>query len=113
MALFRSARTVLRHYSNMSSTVTISKQKVPINGCASSVELDKVLSFQPFKDWLQAFSQQQEERQDEMNVKSIDVQNIDYFGSEKIGFVKFKANVSFKDTDKNVPGIVFMVSNFS
>ncbi|CEP17950.1 hypothetical protein [Parasitella parasitica] len=48
--------------------------------------------FQPFKDWLQAFEKQQE---DELDINSINIQNIDYFG-----FIEFKADVSFKDTDQ-------------
>lgn len=95
----------------MSSAITIANQNVPIQGCSSTEELHKVLQFKPFKDWLQAFEKQQQTRENEMNVESIEIQNVDYFGSKKIGFVKLKANVSFKDTGKNAPGIVFMVSS--
>ncbi|CAO3639833.1 unnamed protein product [Mucor fragilis] len=43
------------------------------------------------------------------NTDEIDqVMNIDYFGYKKVSFVKFKADVSFKDTGKKAPGIVFM-----
>lgn len=94
----------------MLPSVNIALQKVPLTGSFAAHELAKVLSFQPFQEWVQAFTKQQETRQNEMNVSSIDIQSIDYFGSEKIGFVKFKANVAFKDTGKNAPGIVFMVS---
>lgn len=95
---------------SMSTAVKIANQKVPIQGCSSTEELSKVLEFTPFKEWLQSFEKQQQDREHEMNVDSIDIQNIDYFGSKKIGFVKFKANVTFKDTGKNAPGIVFMVN---
>ncbi|KAG2231002.1 hypothetical protein BDF21DRAFT_424164 [Thamnidium elegans] len=88
--------------------VNIALQKVPLKGSFAASELAKVVSFQPFQDWVQVFSEQQKTRQNEMNVDSIDVQSIDYFGSEKIGFVKFKANVAFKETGKSAPGIVFM-----
>lgn len=43
-----------------------------------------------------------------MNMDAIHVQSIDYFGTNKIGFVKFKTDVSFKETGKKAPGIVFM-----
>ena len=100
----------LRPYTtHMSFTVSIAHQKVPVKGCSSTEEFNKVLAFQPFQDWLHSFSQQQTTRNNEMNVKSIELQNIDYFGSEKIGFIKFKSNVCYKETEKNIPGIVFMV----
>ncbi|KAI7905593.1 uncharacterized protein BX663DRAFT_402312, partial [Cokeromyces recurvatus] len=89
-------------------SVTIAKQQVPIQGCSSKEELDRVLAFQPFKDWLKSFDEQQRARQEEMNVESIEIQNIDYFKSEKIGFIKFKTNVTFKETGISAPGIVFM-----
>lgn len=114
MRLFPPLQHLTRRYffttrTMSSSTVTIAHQKVPVKGCSSSEELDKVLSFQPFQDWLHAFNKQQASRQEEMSVNAINIQNIDYFGSSKIGFVKFKADVTFKGTGKNAPGIVFMV----
>lgn len=71
--------------------------------------LDKVLAFQPFQEWVQRFDRSQKERDNEMDIKSIEIQNTDVFGSGKLGFVKFKADVRFKDTGKSAPGIVFMV----
>lgn len=100
----------MNHLFSMYPFVNIALQKVPLTGSFAASELAKVLSFQPFQDWAHVFSEQQKARQNEMNVDSIDVQSIDYFGSEKIGFVKFKANVVFKETGKSAPGIVFMVS---
>ncbi|KAI9470057.1 MAG: hypothetical protein EXX96DRAFT_390078 [Benjaminiella poitrasii] len=96
-----------RFLSTMATTVTIAKQQVPLTGYPKE-DLDQVLAFQPFKDWLHGFDEQQQARQGEMNVESIEIQNIDYFKSDKIGFVKFKANVTFKETGKSAPGIVFM-----
>jgi hypothetical protein len=97
------------HRTMSSCSVNIANQKVLVNGCSSVEEFNQVLSFQPFKDWLTAFDQQQKSRQNEFDVESIHIQNIDYFGSKKIGFVKFKTQVTFKDSGKNAPGIVFMV----
>lgn len=91
-------------------SVNIANQKVRVNGCSSTEEFNQVMSFQPFKDWLAAFDQQQKTRENEMIVETIQIQNIDYFGSKKVGFVKFKTQATFKDSGKNVPGIVFMVT---
>ncbi|KAG0794297.1 hypothetical protein G6F57_007684 [Rhizopus arrhizus] len=92
------------------ATVHIANQSVPICSLYSQEEVNKSLSFQPFKDWLVAFNKQEESRQNEFDIKSIDIQNIDYFG-DKIGFVKFKANVQYKETGKSAPGIVFMAKD--
>ncbi|KAI9019319.1 hypothetical protein CLU79DRAFT_758227 [Phycomyces nitens] len=90
-------------HTSMSHSVSILNQNVPIIGSTPEI-LDKVLEFQPFKDWVQAFNKQP----NELNIRSIEIQSTDIFGSSKLGFVKFKANVSFKETGKNAPGIVFM-----
>lgn len=92
----------------MTHTVTIANQQVPLTGSSPDI-LDKVMAFQPFQEWVQRFDKSQKERDNEMDVKSIEIQNTDIFGSGKLGFVKFKADVRFKDTGKNAPGIVFMV----
>lgn len=93
----------------MSRSVTIANQNVPL--IASRPEmLDKVLEFQPFREWVERFDRAQRERQSEMDIVSIEVQNIDMFGSGKVGFVKFKADVRFKETGQKAPGIVFMAS---
>ncbi|KAI8369640.1 uncharacterized protein BYT42DRAFT_617640 [Radiomyces spectabilis] len=91
----------------MSHTVIIGDQHVPLKG-ASSDTLDKVLQFQPFKDWVQQFDKEQQKWKNEMKISSIEVQSTDVFSSEKLGFVKLKADVKFKDTDSSAPGIVFM-----
>ncbi|KAI8979373.1 hypothetical protein BDF20DRAFT_869154 [Mycotypha africana] len=96
------------YYSKMPHAVTIAKQKVIVNGCTNDDEFNKVMSFEPFKDWLSAFNKQQEEREEELKLESIDIQNIDYFKSDKIGFIKFKTNAVYNETGKSVPGIVFM-----
>ncbi|KAK4516879.1 uncharacterized protein ATC70_000206 [Mucor velutinosus] len=92
----------------MYPTVTIANQDITVKGCSTTDEFNQVMAFQPFKDWLQAFEEQQKQRKNEFDINSIDIQSIDYFGSKKVGFVKFKADVSFRDTGKNAPGIVFM-----
>lgn len=89
------------------ATIHIANQSVPIHSLYSREEVSKTLSFQPFKDWLVTFNKQEELRQNEFDIKSIDIQNIDYFGNN-IGFIKLKANVQFKETGKSAPGIVFM-----
>ncbi|KAI8371164.1 hydrolase, NUDIX family protein [Choanephora cucurbitarum] len=94
--------------SSTAHTVSIANQSVVVKGCSNADEFNNILSFQPFKDWLSAFNKQQLERQNEFDVQSIEIQGIDYFGSGKIGFIKFKANVTFKETGKSAPGIVFM-----
>lgn len=97
----------------MYPTVTIANQEIVVRGCSDTNEFNQVAEFPPFKDWLHAFEEQQKQRKNEFDIDSIDVQGIDYFGSKKVGFIKFKANVSFKESGKSAPGIVFMVIIYS
>ncbi|KAF7731625.1 hypothetical protein EC973_008794 [Apophysomyces ossiformis] len=91
----------------MSVFVNIAKQKVPLKGFPVQA-LENFIQWEPFKDWVQQFDREQKERENEMDISCIDVQSLDYFGSEKIGFAKFKADVKYRQTNKNAPGIVFM-----
>lgn len=101
--------SILMTSQQVKATIHIANQSVPIHSLYSREEVSKTLSFQPFKDWLVTFNKQEELRQNEFDIKSIDIQNIDYFGNN-IGFIKLKANVQFKETGKSAPGIVFMVN---
>ena len=61
---------------------------------------DKVVEMKAFKDWRANVDK-------EFDVKSILIQSVDMFGPEKVGFIKFKAQVSDKD-GATIPSIVFM-----
>ncbi len=61
---------------------------------------DKVLEMKAFKDWCGSVDP-------EFIIKSILVQSVDMFGPNRVGFLKFKAQVSDKEGTV-VPSIVFM-----
>lgn len=66
----------------------------------SGIDIAAITASKQFTDWLASMDEQK------FVVKSLHIQSVDMFGP-KIGFIKFKADV----TDKNgkfVPGIVFM-----
>ncbi|KAI7874751.1 putative NUDIX family hydrolase [Lichtheimia hyalospora FSU 10163] len=91
----------------MTRTVNIGQQQVQLTGATPDI-VDKVVAFQPFQDWVKRLDKEQRDRQNEMDITSIEIQSTDVFSSDKLGFVKFKANVKFKDTGKSAPGITFM-----
>lgn len=91
--------------------ILIGQQKVPVDSDQVSQEtLTHVLAFTPFQDWAQALNKEQGQGKEEMQIDRIHIQGVDLFGSNKIGFVKFKVEAKFKATGKNAPGIVFLVS---
>ncbi|KAI9470422.1 hypothetical protein BDB00DRAFT_777007 [Zychaea mexicana] len=96
----------------MSHTVLIADQRVKVHGGSNTTittdVLDKVLEFGPFKEWAARMEKAQRERNSEMDILSVEIQNTDMFGSGKLGFVKFKADVRYKETGKSAPGIVFL-----
>ena len=74
-----------------------------------------LLGFRPFRNWLstleKSLSQQQELdhpfHQDPYSLRSIEIQSVDFFGGERIGFVKLRATV-LNGNDEQLPGAVFM-----
>ncbi|ORZ23424.1 hypothetical protein BCR42DRAFT_458759 [Absidia repens] len=89
--------------------ITVGQQKVPVVSDQVNQEtLGKVLAFGPFQEWARTLDREQHDRKEEMVITDIQVQNVDLFGTNKIGFVKFKANIKFKATGKSAPGIVFL-----
>lgn len=92
-----------------SKTITIDDKSIPLVYVHDSYaeHHNAIMAFQPFRDWIEAFSRELRDRKDEVVVKEVCVQSVDFFGS-KIGFLKFKADVELVETGKKVPGIVFM-----
>lgn len=86
----------------------------PVN-LTSDLTKDQLLSFPAFKTWsetLQHSLKQQESKDHTFHEKpyklrKIDIQSVDFFGGERIGFIKFKAEVSNDDGEK-FPGSVFL-----
>ncbi|KAG2379046.1 hypothetical protein C9374_007684 [Naegleria lovaniensis] len=110
---------------NLKSHVFIGDQKVPVflaKGLESSIDIDRVINYSPFKSWLTNIQNVMNENQEkslnsntyhwkELLFEGIEIQSVDIFGSRNIiGFVKFKVNVTVKtdkDEIKKLPGIVF------
>lgn len=68
--------------------------------------LPQILDFKPFKTWQSNITAN---FNDEVEIKQIEIQDIDFFGS-RIGFLKFKVDACWNDGTK-LPGIVFSRGN--
>ncbi|CAM0135689.1 hypothetical protein VKS41_005352 [Umbelopsis sp. WA50703] len=91
----------------MSYNISIAGKSIPVEPASSDLDIKPVFEFQPFKDWCSTFEKELSHSKD-IKINSIQVQNVDYFGGGKPGFVKFKADVELTESGKKVPGIVFM-----
>lgn len=75
----------------------------------------QLLSFPAFKIWLSTLRHALSRQRDPSHefhskpyaLRGITVQAVDYFGAQKLGFVKFRADVSNDDGDR-LPGSVFL-----
>lgn len=88
--------------SSLSESVIISGVPVPVTA-SCECNLSEVLRCQNFINWTQKVDP-------ELDVRSIDIQSVDYFGNGRIGFIKFKSLVYKKSVPegRHIPGIVFM-----
>ena len=86
----------------------------PVN-LTKDLSKEQLLSFPAFRNWsetLQHSLKQQESKDHTFHeapykLRRIDIQSVDFFGGERIGFIKFKAEVSNDDGEK-FPGSVFL-----
>jgi ADP-sugar diphosphatase len=81
-----------------------------------NIEEDQLLSFAAFRDWistltenlkLQKTTADHPFRDDPYRLLSIEIQSVDFFGREKIGFLKLKATLENK-AKSTLPGIAFL-----
>jgi ADP-sugar diphosphatase len=117
---FKSARKLVnlltRPNTRIMSTFTLpdSSPECPVH-LTSDLTKDQLLSFPAFKTWsktLQHSLKQQENKNHTFHetpykLRSINIQSVDFFGGERIGFIKLKAEVSNDDGEK-FPGSVFL-----
>ncbi|KAF1990941.1 ADP-sugar diphosphatase [Aulographum hederae CBS 113979] len=84
--------------------------------CESSRRpISRLLSFPAFKNWISTLQHSlstQQSREHTFHpspykLRKIDVQAVDYFGGDRLGFVKLKADIS-NDDGERLPGSVFL-----
>ncbi|KAF2836825.1 hypothetical protein M501DRAFT_939098 [Patellaria atrata CBS 101060] len=86
----------------------------PVN-LTPDLSKDQLLAFHPFKEWIKTLSQslKSQESQDHpfhvapYKLRQIDIQAVDFFGDQRIGFIKLRAKVS-NDDGEQLPGAVFL-----
>ena len=103
--------------------------KVPVSiPSGSDLSQNELLKFPAFRNWLStlrhSLSLQESEShtfyQEPYKLRSIEIQSIDRFGGKRLGFIKFKAEIT-NDSGEKLPGSIFlrggsvamMVSNLS
>ena len=82
------------------STFTLPKSKpeIPID-LTSDLSKDQLLSFPAFKTWINTLQHSLDIQKNKSHtfhsapykLRKIDIQAVDYFGGERIGFIKLKA----------------------
>jgi ADP-sugar diphosphatase len=81
-----------------------------------NISKDQLLNFPAFKTWKSTLQANLELQYDDeshqfhehpFELRSIQLQSVDWFGRSKIGFVKFKAKIT-NDEGKELPGICFL-----
>ena len=81
----------------------------------SDLSQEELLSFPAFKTWISTLQHSLTTQRNKShtfhsapyNLRNIEIQSVDFFGGERIGFIKLKAEVS-NDNGEKLPGSVFV-----
>ena len=95
-------------------TLPNSKPEVSVH-LTSDLSQEQLLSFPAFKTWISTLQHSLSTQQRKSHtfhsapfmLRKIEIQSVDYFGGERIGFIKLKAEVS-NDNGEKLPGSVFV-----
>lgn len=95
-------------------TLPNSKPEVPVH-LTSDLSQERLLSFPAFKTWISTLQHSLSTQQHKSHtfhsapykLRKIEIQSVDFFGRERIGFIKLKAEVS-NDKGEKLPGSVFV-----
>lgn len=98
------------------STFTLPDSEPPVTvQLTPDLSQTQLLSFPAFKIWLSTLRHSLSRQRDPSHefhskpysLRGINVQAVDHFGANRLGFIKFKADVSTENGDK-LPGSVFL-----
>ena len=99
---------------NAMSTFTLPNTSIPVH-LTSDISKEQLLSFPAFKTWTNTIQHSLSTQQHKSHtfhstpykLRKIDIQAVDFFGGQRIGFIKLKAEVS-NDNGEKLPGSVFL-----
>ncbi|KAJ1975336.1 hypothetical protein H4R34_004376 [Dimargaris verticillata] len=84
-------------------------QQVPVTAAHADIDVAPVMDFQPFKAWAATLQRQlANHHADDVAIDRIQVQSVDYFKNQQMGFVKFQVAASLRASGAPLPGVVFM-----
>ncbi|KAL9132532.1 MAG: hypothetical protein Q9175_006296 [Cornicularia normoerica] len=91
-----------------------SEPEVPVH-LTSDLSQEQLLSFQAFETWISTLQHSLTTQQNKSHtfhsapykLRNIEIQSVDLFGGNRIGFIKLKAEVS-NDKGEKLPGSVFL-----
>ena len=91
-----------------------SQPEVQVN-LTSDLSKDQLLAFPAFKNWISTLQHSLSLQQEKSHtfsavpyaLRKIDIQAVDFFGGNRLGFVKLKAEVS-NDNGESLPGSIFL-----
>ena len=91
-----------------------SEPEVPVQ-LTSDLSQEQLLSFPAFKTWISTLQHSLSTQRNKSHtfhsapykLRNIEIQSVDFFGGERIGFIKLKADVS-NDKGEKLPGSVFV-----
>ena len=95
-------------------TLPNSKPEVPVH-LTSDISQEQLLSFPAFRTWISTLQHSLSTQQHKSHtfhstpfrLREIEIQCVDFFGRERIGFIKLKVEVS-NDNGEKLPGSVFV-----
>ena len=96
------------------STFTLPNTSIPVH-LTSDLSKDQLLSFPAFKTWINTLQHSLSTQQHKVYtfhsapymLRQISIQSVDFFGGQRVGFIKLKAEVS-NDNGEKLPGSVFL-----
>ena len=112
--LFAPATRIPTSQYHAMSTFTLPNTTVPVH-LTPDLSQEQLLSFPAFKTWIRTLQHSLSTQQHKSHtfhstpykLRKIDIQAVDVFGGQRIGFIKLKAEVS-NDNGEKLPGSVFL-----
>ena len=112
--IFPATSWLLSSQRKLMSTFNLPNTSIPVH-LTPDLSKDQLLSFPAFKNWINTLQHSLSTQQNEHHtfhtapykLRRINIQCVDFFGGNRLGFIKLKAEVS-NDNGEKLPGSVFL-----
>ncbi|GJJ75198.1 ADP-sugar diphosphatase [Entomortierella parvispora] len=95
-------------------SLKVGSRSIPLVTSRDKINLQQISEFKPLQDWAKGLEKEEADaaksssKEPSVVVSKVEVNNVEYFGSSKVGFVNLSVDAKLTESGQKPPGLIFM-----